>query len=179
MRPDVIARRYARAIFALAEAQEILEPVGSALATTTDALSEPNVMRVLAAPFARDRKREFLLKIIEATAAPVLVRDFLLLLAEHGRLRHALAIRAVFEALLDDKRGVTRATIRSAVALSPDMSEEVTVVFGAITGRRVLAQVEVVPGLVAGLIVEVEGRVYDGSLRSQLGKMHQHMATGS
>ena len=159
MRPDVIARRYARAIFALAEAQEMLEPVGSALATTTDALAEPNVMRVL--------------------AAPVLVRDFMLLLAEHGRLRHALAIRAVFEALLDDKRGVTRATIRSAVALSPDMLEEVTRVFGAITGRRVLAQVEVAPELMAGLIVEVEGRVYDGSLRSQLGKLHHQMATGS
>lgn len=179
MRPDAIARRYARALFALAEAQEILEPVGSALATTTDALVEPNVMRVLTAPVARERKREFLLKIVEATAAPMLVRDFLLLLAEHGRLTHVLAIRAVFERLLDDKRGVTRATIRSAAALSHDMLEAVTGVFGAITGRRVLAQVEVVPDLIAGLIVEVEGRVYDGSLRSQLGKLHQHMATGS
>ena len=179
MRPDAIARRYARALFALAEAQEILEPVGSALATTTDALAEPNVMRVLTAPVARERKREFLLKIVETTAAPMLVRDFLLLLAEHGRLTHVLAIHAVFEGLLDDKRGVTRATIRSAVVLSPAMLEEVTGVFGAITGRRVLAQVEVVPDLIAGLIVEVEGRVYDGSLRSQLGKLHQHMATGS
>ena len=41
------------------------------------------------------------------------------------------------------------------------------------------AQVQVVPELIAGMIVEVEGRVYDGSLRTQLGKLHQQMATGS
>ena len=179
MRPDAIARRYARALFALAEAQQTLEPVGSALATITDALSEPNVMRVLTGPVARDRKRDLLLKIVEVTNAPSMVRDFLFLLADHDRLKQAPAIRTVFEGLLDDKHGITRATIRSAVDLSPDISEEIARAFGAITGRRVVAQIEIVPELIAGVIVEVDGRIYDGSLRTQLGKLHQHMATGS
>jgi len=81
--------------------------------------------------------------------------------------------------LLDDKRGITRATICSAIALSPDMLEEIARVFGAITGRRIVAKVEVAPELIAGVIVEVDGRVYDGSLRTELGKLRQQMATGS
>jgi F-type H+-transporting ATPase subunit delta len=81
--------------------------------------------------------------------------------------------------LLDEKQGITRATIRSAVELSPEMLDEISRTFGAITGRRVMARVEVVPTLIAGVIVEIEGRVYDGSLRTQLAKLHQHMATGS
>ena len=77
------------------------------------------------------------------------------------------------------RHGVTRAKIRSAVPLSPELQEEVSRVFGEITGKRVIATVEVVPELIAGIIVEVEGRVYDGSLRTQLGKLHQQMAGGA
>jgi F-type H+-transporting ATPase subunit delta len=59
------------------------------------------------------------------------------------------------------------------------MINEVTRVFGVITGRKVVAKVDVVPSLVGGMIVEVEGRVYDGSLRTQLDKLQQQMATSS
>ena len=179
MRPDAIARRYARALFALAEGQGTLEQAGTALAAITDAIGEAPVMRVLTGPLARERKRALLSSIVQAAGAPGLVRDFLLLLAAHDRLKHAPAIRTVFEQLLDARHGVTRAKIRSAVALSPELLEEVTHVFGEITGKRVVATVEVVPDLIAGIIVEVEGRVYDGSLRTQLGKLHQQMAGGA
>jgi F-type H+-transporting ATPase subunit delta len=179
MRPDAIARRYARALFGLADSQGSLEQVGSALAKTSDAIAEPEVMRVLTGPLSRERKRELLLKIIEAVAAPAVVRDFFLLLAERDRLRHAPAMRAVFERLLDARQGITRATIRSAAPVSPDVLEDVVRVFSGITGKRVVAEVQVVPELIAGIIVDVEGRVYDGSLRTQLGKLHQQMATGS
>ncbi len=179
MRAGALARRYARALFGLAEARQSLEAVGSALATIADALAEPNVMRVLTGPLARDRKRDLLLKIVGATQAPAIVRDFLLFVADQARLKQIPAIRAVFETMLDDKRGVTRATIRTAVPLSPDMLTETTRVFGTITGKEVVARVEVVPDLIAGVIVEVDGKVYDGSLRTQLDKLHQQMATGS
>jgi len=179
MRPDAIARRYARALFSLSNEQKSLDAVGAALATTTDVLTEPSVMRVLTGPLSRERKRALLLKIVATTNAPALLRDFLLLLADHGRLSRVGAMRAVFDALLDHERGITRATIRSASPLSADLLEQITRTFASITGRQVLATVEVVPDLIAGVIVEVEGRVYDGSLSNELSKLRHHMATGS
>ncbi|MCC6763324.1 MAG: ATP synthase F1 subunit delta [Deltaproteobacteria bacterium] len=179
MRPDAIARRYARALFSIAKAQGSLDSVGSALGTMTDALVEPNVMRVLTGPVHRDRKRALLAKIVETVDAPQALRDFLSLLADHERLRHVEAIRTVFDALLDRERGITRAVICSATPLSADILEEITRTFGTITGRTVKARVEVVQDLIAGVIVEVEGKVYDGSLRTELGKLRQQMATGS
>jgi F-type H+-transporting ATPase subunit delta len=179
MRPNAIARRYARALFALAEQQGTLDQVDAALGTTVDALSDPNVMRILTGPVTRERKRGLLGRIVDAAGAPPLVRDFLLLVAEHDRLKHAPAIRGVFAAMVDAKHGVTRATIKSAAPLSPDMVEEASRVFGSITGRKVVAKVDVIPDLIAGMIVEIEGRVYDGSLRTELDKLHQQMAAGS
>jgi F-type H+-transporting ATPase subunit delta len=153
--------------------------VGAGLGTAVDALSNADVMRVLTGPVSRDRKRSLLTRIVDTAGAPPLVRDFLLLVADHDRLKHLRVIRAVFDAMVDDKRGVTRATIKSAGPLSPDMVEQVTRVFGDLTGRQVIAAIDVVPSLIAGMIVEVEGRVYDGSLRTELDKLHQRMASGS
>ena len=179
MRSDTVARRYGRALFALAKSQGALDAVGASLATIADVVTDPNVMRVLTGPVARDRKRAFLGKIAESTNALPIVRDFVLLLADHGRIRNTPAIRAVFEGLLDAERGITRATIRSAVPLAPEIVEEITRTFSTITGKQVVARVDVVPDLIAGVIVEVDGKVYDGSLRTELDKLQQHMATGS
>jgi F-type H+-transporting ATPase subunit delta len=179
MRPDAIARRYARALFELAEQQGTLEQVRDALAGTVGVLSDSGVMRILTGPVSRERKRALVSRIADLAAAPPVVRDFLLVVAEHDRLDHASAIRVVFDAMVDAKNGVTRATIRSAAPLAPDMVDQVTRVFGDITGRRVVAKVDVDPALIAGMIVEVGGRVYDGSLRTQLDKLQHQMATGS
>ena len=179
MRSDTVARRYGRALFALAKSQGALDSVGASLATIADVLTDPKVMRVLTGPVARDRKRAFLGTIAESTNAPAMVRDFVLLLADHGRIRNTPVIRTVFEGLLDAERGIKRATIRSAAPLAPEMVEEITRTFGTITGKQVVARVDVVPELIAGVIVEVDGKVYDGSLRTELDKLQQHMATGS
>ncbi len=179
MRSGAIARRYARALFMSADTPQALEPVGSALAIIADALADPKAMRVLTGPVSRERKRDLLLKIASSAHAPDMVRDFLLLLSDRDRLKQLSAIRVAFEGLVDAKRGIIRATIRSAAELSPEMLAEITRTFSAITNKQVVAQVEIVPDLIAGVIVEVEGRVYDGSLRTQLGKLHQQMATGS
>ena len=179
MRTGAVARRYARALFSLAKANGSLDAGGAALATTTDTLTEPQVMRILTGPVPRERKRALLLKIVEMTNAPAMLRDFLLLLADNERVDHLAAIRAVFDALLDEARGIIRATIRSATPLAADTLEDITHAFSAITGRQVRATVEVVPDLIAGVIVEIGGRVYDGSLRTEIGKLQQQMATGS
>ncbi len=179
MRPDAIARRYARALFALAKTQGCLDAVDTALGVVTDALTQPSVMRVLTGPVQRDRKRSLLLEIIDNANAPTVVRDFFLLLSDHGRLRHAEVIRTVFDGLLDRERGIIRAVIRSATALAGDVVDEITQAFSTITRGQVVANVEVDPELIAGVIVEVEGRVYDGSLRTELGKLQHQMATAS
>ena len=178
MRPDAVARRYARAIFQLADEQGITDEVARALATTATLLEDETVARVLTGPVRREQKQELLRAIAGNIGAPPPFRDLLLLLAEHDRLDHVGAIREVFDALVDRRRGRTRARVRTATALAPDLLADVTRVFGELTGKQVLAEVMVEPELLAGVIVEIEGKVYDGTLQTQLGKLRQQMASG-
>jgi F-type H+-transporting ATPase subunit delta len=179
MKSDAAARRYARALFDLAEREGALDTVGAALAATAELLDDPRVARVLTGPVEQTSKQDLLRTIAAKAGAPPVFRDLLLLLAERGRLPHLAAIRSVFDQLVDRRLGRARATVRSAAPLSPDAIAELARVFGRITGKQVLAQVTVDHDLVAGMIVEIEGKVYDGSLRTQLARLRQQMAIAS
>jgi F-type H+-transporting ATPase subunit delta len=179
MRADAIARRYARAIFELAHQDGTIDAVASALRAAAELLDDPEAARVLTGPMARARKGVWLSQLAEEAGAPRVLGDFLRLLAARDRLDHLGAIHAVFTALVDRQHGVTRATVRSASALADDVRAEIGRVFGEITGKTVLVDGLVDTELIAGIIVEVDGRVYDGSLRTQLAKLHRQMATDS
>ena len=179
MRTDAVARRYGRAIFELASEQGTVDAVGRALATTAGLFEDRQIARVLTGPVPRQQKRALLRGISQDLSAPPAFRDLLFVLADHDRLDHLAAIHAVFDALVDRTRGRTRARVRSATPLAPDLLAELTRVFGVITGKEVVPDLTVDPELLAGVIVEIDGRVYDGSLRTQLGKLRQRMAIGS
>ncbi len=179
MRADAVARRYARAIFELASEHGAVDAIGKALATTATLFDDPHLAQVLTGPIPRAQKHALLRGINDDIGAPPTFRDFLLVLAEHDRLDHVGAIRAVFDALVDRQRGRTRARVRSATTLAPDLVAELTRVFGAITGKEVVPELGVDPELLAGVVVEVDGRTYDGSLRTQLDKLRQRMASDS
>ena len=177
MKPDTVARRYARALFDLSEKEGTTDAVAAGLAAAAALMEDARLATVLTGPLARPRKQVLLREV--AAGAPAAFRDFLLLLADRDRLRHLGGIRVVFDTLVDRRRGRTRATVRTAVAISDGELSELKRVFGAATGKEVIATVAVQPELIAGVVVEVEGRVYDGSLRTQLGKLQRQMATGS
>jgi F-type H+-transporting ATPase subunit delta len=178
MRVDAVARRYARALFDIAEQKDVVDAVASSLATLATLMHDDAVARVLGGPASRQVKQRILADVAAGIQAPPEFRDFLLVLAKHDRVDHLVAIREVFDALLDRRRGITRARVRSAAPISEPMLAELTRVFERVTGKRVIASVEIEPALIAGVVVEVEGRVYDGSVRTQLEKLHRQMASG-
>ena len=51
-------------------------------------------------------------------------------------------------------------------------------VLHGISGKEIVLQQEIDPGLIGGVLVEFEGKVYDGSVRTQLEKMKQRIARG-
>jgi F-type H+-transporting ATPase subunit delta len=163
-------------LFELAEEQHNVDAVATALGLTADLFADSEIGRVMTSPVARVQKAGWLKEIAERASAPESFRNFLQLLDERDRLDHVVAIRTVFDGLVDRKNGVTRATVRSAVTLADDVVLDISRVFGTITRQKVEVRVELVPELIAGIIVEVDGRVYDGSLRTQLSKLHGQMA---
>ena len=175
---DPVARRYARALFDIAEQKDVVDAVASSLAPAATLMQDDAIERVLGGPASRQVKQRILSDIAGQMEAPAVFRDFLQVLAKQDRIDHLIAIREVFDTLLDRRRGITRAHVRTAAPMSEATLAELTRVFERVTGKRVIAKVDVDPALIAGAVVEVDGRVYDGSVRTQLEKLHRQMASG-
>jgi F-type H+-transporting ATPase subunit delta len=103
---------------------------------------------------------------------------FLSLLLERDRLGHLPGIVSCYRRLLNEAKGRVDAKVISATALEPAMVERVRGQLHAISNKEVILQQVVEPDLLGGLQVELEGKIYDGSVRTQLEKMKQRVARG-
>jgi F-type H+-transporting ATPase subunit delta len=172
-----LAKRYARALASVASEERRLEEVGAELERTADWLADPELATALAAPNLGPAARRGLIgSITESLGLSELTTNFLGLLAQRNRLGQFRSIGDAYRAIVDRELGRVRARIHSAEPLSPASLAELNRVLDGICGKKVLPSVEVDSALIGGLTVEIEGRVYDGSVRTQLEHLTRAMA---
>ena len=171
-----IARRYGRALFDLASEAGLVDEVGAQLAELAEAVESLDAGALapgLLSPAQRDSLARALVARVSGSST---ISNFIGVLAANDRLEQLPGVRDQFEKLADTEAGRVRVTIRSASPLSDAERAALKTKFESITGRRVLETVEVDPDLLGGVTVEAEGRVYDGSVRTQLARLERQMA---
>ena len=172
-----IAKRYARALAAVAQERGRLEQTGAELDQIAAWLEDPELAHALSAPtFGATARKALLGQMTEALGVSDLVKNFLGLLAEKGRLAQFRAIARAYEAMVDQACGRVRATLRSPKPISDASLGAVVAALEKIARKKVVPRVEIDPTLLGGLTVEMEGRVYDGSVRTQLAHLAHEMA---
>jgi F-type H+-transporting ATPase subunit delta len=78
--------------------------------------------------------------------------------------------------LLDEEKGRVRLSVRTAVELNDADQKQLIIAFANLTGKEVIPTVTVDPDLLGGVLVEVKGKVYDGSVRAQLDRIANQLA---
>jgi len=173
-----LAKRYARALVDLAREADALEPWGGELGRAAAAFSEPRLQPILLSPAIDGAARRRTARaVVEVLGLPLTVRNLILVLAERDRLGLLPDVARWYDQLLDDAVGRARVVIRSAVALAAPEKAALAELARRLTGsREVLATSEVDPELLGGVVLNVGGKVYDGSVRSQLARLGKEMA---
>jgi F-type H+-transporting ATPase subunit delta len=166
---SVAASRYAKALLDVLypskaeKGREQLSQFISVLSQQTDArlvLENPTV--------ATERRRDLLNKIGDALVLEPPVRNFLGLLIDRNRLELLDEISSTYDALLDERLGVVKARVTSALEMDSKQRDQVVTRLEAITGKKVRMEVLVDPSLIGGLVAQVGSTIYDGSIRQQL-----------
>jgi F-type H+-transporting ATPase subunit delta len=165
-----IARRYAIAIFELAAEENRLDEVGRELAAAKAALeSDQELIATLRQPATT---REVKLQLVEAMATTLklspTVANALRLLAERNRLVLVPQIAEVYAALADERAGRVKARVTSAVPLSEEAAREIAVLLTRATRRSVVIERSVDPSILGGVVAQVGGKTFDGSLRTHI-----------
>ncbi|HEX7231304.1 MAG TPA: ATP synthase F1 subunit delta [Candidatus Binatia bacterium] len=174
-----LGRRYAKALFQLARDAAQEEKIGRELEEFYRAYTESDLQQVLVNPaFALEVRKRILGQVTEAEQLSGLTRHFLSLLADRDRLPHLANIVGCYRRLLNEAQGRVEAKVVSPSPLELDRLEQVRAQLRGLSGKDVVLEQETDPGLLGGLLIELEGKVYDGSIRTQLENMKQRISRG-
>ena len=172
-----VARRYARALFGIGIDAGNFEALGREIDDLAGLLGASAELRnALENPvFKPTEKRAVLEQILPRVTPTVEVRRFVLLLLDRRRLVILPAIARAYRDLADAHAGRVRAKVTSAEPLSPAALVGIRRALGQRTGKQVLVETEVDPGLIGGVIARVGDLVLDGSVRTQLAELREKL----
>lgn len=166
---SVAVTRYAKALMDVLYPEKAEAGLQQLRAFSGVLTSEPDARLVLENPtVSNDRRNDLLHKIGEAVGLETPVRNFLGILIERNRLDLISQIVAAYESLLDEKLGFVRARVTTARELDAVQKDKVVARLQELTGKQVRIELAVDPELLGGLVAQVGGTIYDGSIRQQL-----------
>jgi F-type H+-transporting ATPase subunit delta len=174
-----LARRYTKALFQLAREVGQEEKVGQEIDQFYAAYSGSELHGVLTNPaFDLGSRGKVLVQVAESQRLSPLTIHFMALLLERDRLPYLPSIVACYRRFLNEAKGRVEAKVVGARSLEPGMLNRLRELLGSMSGKEVVLQHETDPSLIGGVLVELEGKIYDGSVRTQLEKMKQRIARG-
>ena len=123
-------------------------------------------------------KKAIVAAILERTPkTAAVVKRLLLMLAERGRLHLLPALLGVYRERLMDHLGVVRASVTTAEPLDRKRVTSINQRLNSATGRQVTIDASVDEGLVGGMVTQIGGTVFDGSLAHHLDRLKQRFLT--
>jgi len=165
-----IARPYAEAVFALADAGGALAKWSQALAAMSAVAANADVRAAVGNPNLTPDQVYGLFAAATGDLATEM-QNLVRVLIENGRLGQLPEIRDIFEALKNEREGVVDALITSAFPLDKRQLAELVADLEGRFKRKVKPQVNVDPGLIGGVRMQVGDEVIDGSVRGKLAAM--------
>jgi F-type H+-transporting ATPase subunit delta len=177
---DAVTRHYAGA---LADAvfspnsgltpQQAVEQLRAVVSLIYD--SKDLELALLSPAVSKSRKQAVITRLIDQLGVHRLIRNFLLVVVSHRRMRGLKEIQSNFDLLVDERLGWIPAEIASARELAPGERQEIERVLGTKLGKFIRAQYKIDPALIGGVRAHVASREYDATIRGKLDSLRQRL----
>jgi F-type H+-transporting ATPase subunit delta len=177
----VIAKRYSRALFNLASEAKAIEQHGSELDEFNRILKDlPELGNALRNPlYPEAAKKTLFQKVASQLELSPIVKNFLTLLVEKGRIQHLPEIADYYHRLMDEHSGIARAKVKAASELGEAEVGEIAAALEKKFGKKIIVEYEVDPSLVGGVFAQIGDLVLDGSVKRQLLNFKESLKRGA
>jgi len=171
-----VTRRYAKALFDLAQEQNILDQIESDMILMQRILADSGDLgALLHSPIIQVVEKRRLLSEIFKGKVNKVTFDFINLLLDKNREELLSGIITYFFLYLDESKGILRGDLLTAYVLSDPQKTALKKQLDRITGKDVLLREKVDSSLIGGFIVRLDDTVIDTSIKNQLDKMREKL----
>lgn len=170
------SKRYAKALFELAVESNLLEQIHQDLHDFDALLAQYGLLRaVFYSPEAEQATQEQLLNDLLINRTPKILLDFLILLVRKNRQSSFEGIVQEFDLLYNRKKNQVSATVRTAVPMDEEFNSFVVRSLKESLQADILLNPQVDAELLGGIVIEVEGKLIDFSLKRKLNELRKQL----
>jgi len=164
-----VARIYARSAFGLAEMQGATQGLQDELEELVTQLDrEPALERFLSSPLVEaGERRQMLDRLFKGRMSEVLL-DTLQVMNKKGRSGLARALAEAYRQEFEDRTGRVTVSVRTAVALTEDLRQQLLEATSRFTGREASLMETIDESLIGGMILRVGDQKVDSSVAKEL-----------
>ena len=180
MKNLAVSRRYAKALILIGQEDGQAETYNDELAAMVGLFDDQDGFEsALVNPLIKKGDRKQLLEaVIGATKVSDIMKSFLTLLFDKGRIGFLRDIASYYKDMADELKGVVKASVTSAAELSEDAVNKIKESLSKKTGKTVVLNVEQDPSLIGGVVTKIGDLVLDGSVKTQLINMRETLKKG-
>ena len=172
-----VAKRYAGALFAVAQRNGILDAVAADLTLMHRRMTDvPYLRAILMEPLVSDTRKNSVADEAFGDRVTAASLNFLKLLIRKRREDLVEECAREFRVLLAAYANTAEAEATSAVALSPEQTAKLTEKLQALTGKTITLTASIDPALIGGVIVRIGDTVMDGSVRGKLERLERQLS---
>ena len=170
---DLIADRYASALYDLASEKKLVDPVLNDLSLFKNLLIENKDLNLIVkSPLVNSQdKLSILAELIKKISANQITLTFFKVLEKNKRFSNLLSIINQFININSQKRGNVFADITSAEELNDEQKINITNQLKNILGNKLSLSFDIDKNIIGGLIVKVGSKMIDTSLANKINKL--------
>lgn len=176
MAGDPLIKGYSEALFQVAKAEEKLDQVEEELTHLLNSLeSNAELKEFLSDPkISSEGKKNALLKIFGEKVSPIILH-WVNLVIDQGRQRRLPSMIETFFSLAQEAREKVTAEVITSIPLPEDLLHRLEGELSKVTKKRVFLKPLVDESILGGVIVKIENKVFDGSIRHRLEEIKREM----
>jgi F-type H+-transporting ATPase subunit delta len=171
-----VAKRYAQAVFDIANENGTHEAWLADLTRLASAASDPVAGEFLTGPTASTTRKRQVIEQLLPGADKQLSRNLAFMLIDRRRFDILPDMVQIFSDLLLESQGIAIANVTTAIELTPAEQEFVRDQLAQIVGKQIELRARVDPALIGGIVARVGDQLIDGSVISQLRSMRAALA---
>lgn len=180
MKNTVLARRYAKALFELAVERKILDTIQNEVRSFSQSLDDNLQFRLFffAQDVSKKQKREKIEELMQDRVSNVFF-NFVLVLLKKNREFIFPEIVKEFQSIVDKYHRKMNALAITAQPLDEKSSSKLKSLLDKTFDADVRIRNDIDASILGGIVVNVEGHVFDGSLQSQLARLKDDLVSNS
>lgn len=175
-----IAKKYANALFESASEAGLIDKVYNDIVFVTETLaSNYELAEFLRSPLIQIKDKKDVIQKLFSLHIENITSDFIYVLIDSGRFNVLNEVLNQYSALLNKEKNIVKTYVTSAVELDDNQKNILILKLETKLNKKVEPEYIVNSEIIGGLIVEIEDKTIDCSLKAKFDNMQKQLTKGS